>query len=140
MRISIVALIAVSVLVGVGVASKVRGSETPNVSVLGGLVYDAGRTPAGHPLTHVYRLNNPHSFPVGLSIVTTGCECTTAQASAAVIPAHGKADVTLRVKLEDTNNISAGACFATTHGGQRVETWLLLTGQIDRGAIRAEVR
>ncbi|BDI33926.1 hypothetical protein CCAX7_59770 [Capsulimonas corticalis] len=129
-RISIVLLIAVSLLFGVGIAFKMRGHEKPAVEVAGGTVYDVGTIPADHPLTHAFRLSNPHSFPVGLSIVTTGCECTTASVSAPVIPPHGQADVTLNVKLEDTKEISSGGCFATTHGDQKVETWLLLTGHV----------
>ena len=136
-RIPIASLIVISLLVGAGFISKTRGRENPDVEVAGGAVYDAGNVPVSHPLVHAFRLNNPHAFAVGLSIVTTGCDCTTAKASASAIPPHGAADVILNVKLEDTNDVSSGVCIATTHGGQKVETWLLLTGHVNRGAARA---
>ncbi|MEO7719554.1 MAG: DUF1573 domain-containing protein [Capsulimonas sp.] len=130
-------MIGALLLVGVGFAVKTRAHEKPEVEVVGGLLYDAGTVPAKRPLTHAFRLNNPHSFPVGLSIVTTGCECTTAKVSSPLIPAHGQADVTLHVKLEDSKEISSGVCFATTHEGQKVETWVLLTGHVAQGAASA---
>ncbi|MEO7718479.1 MAG: DUF1573 domain-containing protein [Capsulimonas sp.] len=133
-RISILLLAVLLLLFGLGISTKMRRNETPDVQVAGGLIYDAGAIPGDRPLMHTFQLTNPHSFPVGLSIVTTGCECTTATVSAPTIPPHGQADVIVRVTLEDTKDISSGLCFAVTHGDKRVENWLLITGHVGRVA------
>ena len=113
------------------IVATIRHPEKPDIDVTGGLVYDAGRVPPGRLLTHIYHVNNPHSFPIGLSITKIGCECTTAQTTAKLIPAHGSADIAMHVQQEGANNISAGVCVTATHGTNRTETWLLLTGRTD---------
>ena len=129
MRYSIALCIAVvMVLAGYAVRQLEQRNVLPNVHIVGGTVYDGGTLADGATLTHTFRVENLHSFALGLEAPTAGCTCTTATVSASSIPPHGAADVTLRVEPED-GKFNGSASIVTTHGGKSAETWLIVTGK-----------
>ena len=102
-------------------------NAAPTVDIVGGVVYDAGIVGRGRPVVHTFVVSNPHPFPIGLSAPTAGCACTTATSSSSVIPPNGRVQVTLTVEPED-GKLSGSASIVTTHGAERAETWLMVTG------------
>lgn len=103
-------------------------NASPDVHVVGGGVYDSGTIPAGVPLMHIFTVENPHSFALGLGASAVGCACTTVTVSASTIPPHGTAEVTLRVEPED-GKFSGSASIITTHKRKSTKTWLIATGK-----------
>ena len=116
------------ILSGYAIWQIQQRNALPDVHIVGGVVYDSSATMAGAVLVHTFRVENPHSFALGLEAPTAGCTCTTATVSASVIPAYGAADVTLRVEPED-GKLNGSASIVTTHGGKSAETWLIVTGK-----------
>jgi len=104
-------------------------SETPDIRVIGGGVYDAGVVSANKTIVHRFKIINPHSFPVLLSTPDVGCSCTTALASAPVIPANGTATVTLSIEPE-VGNLSGSVSILTEHNRLKSETWLFVKGKV----------
>jgi len=129
MRYYITLLIVVTViLIGYATWQIQQRNALPDVHVVGGEVYDGSTVAAGVVLMHTFRVENPHSFALGLEAPTAGCTCTTATVSASSIPSHGSAEVTLRVESED-GKFSGSASIVTTHRGKSAETWLIITGK-----------
>ena len=116
------------ILSGYAVWQVQQRNALPDVHIAGGVVYDSGATPAGKFLVHTFRVENPHSFALGLEVPMAGCTCTTATLSASIIPAHEAADVTLRVEPEG-GKFNGSASIITMHGGKSTETWLIVTGK-----------
>lgn len=109
-----------------------RISQQPNVTVVGGVAYDAGEVSSKRPIVHIFKIVNPHSFAVGILTPMAGCTCTTATTSVDIIPPNGTAQITLIVDPED-KNISGSASIVTTYGRKAVETWLFVTGKTESG-------
>lgn len=110
----------------------------PTVVVDGGEVFDSGVVVSKAPLVHIFRVENPHPFPVQVSALTNGCACTTSVLSASTIPSHGSVEVSLRVAPED-GEIQGSAFLTSRRGGMSVDTYLFVTGavaQIQRGSQR----
>ena len=116
------------ILIGYAVWQMQQRNALPDVHVVGGEVYDGDTVAAGAVLMHTFRVENPHSFALGLEAPTAGCTCTTATVSASSIPSHGAAEITLRVEPED-GKFSGSASIVTTHRGKSAETWLIVTGK-----------
>ena len=119
---------AIVILIGYAVWLTQQRNALPDVHIVEGGIYD-GRTVAnGAALVHTFKVENPHSFALGLEAPVASCACTTATVSASGIPAHGTAEVTLRVEPED-GKFSGSASVITTHGSKSAETWLIVTGK-----------
>ena len=99
----------------------------PSILVDGGEVFDAGKVLPNVAITHVFKVENRNSFPVGIAAPVAGCACTTASVSAQTIPSHGAVNVTLRVEPEN-GVITGSAEIITSHAGKNVATWLFVSG------------
>lgn len=119
-------ILTVGVLAYAGFKFKER-SETPEIQVVGDTIYDAGVVSSKKPLVHVFKIVNPHAFPVTLQEPVSGCDCTKVSLSANAIPAHGSAAVTVSVEPEG-KNINGSAAITAAYNGKHSETWLFVKG------------
>jgi len=125
-RISIGLLTATLATLGYGSYVLSTAAVAPTVQIVGGNVARLGSTPFNQPITHEFKIINPHPFAIGLFAPQAGCACTTATASASSIPAHGLARVVLHIDPED-GAVGGSASIVTVHGKLSTETRLFVT-------------
>ena len=116
------------ILAGYAISQIQQSRALPDVHIVGGEIYDGGTVAPSAALVHTSRVENPHSFALGLEAFSAGYTCTTATVSAFNIPPHGAAEVILQVDPEN-GKFSGSASIVTTHKGMSVETWLIVTGK-----------
>jgi hypothetical protein len=124
---TIILTILTVVLVSYGIWLCIEDNQQPSVIVDGGELYNAGKVSPTKPIVHIFRLENPNAFTVGIAAPVAGCTCTTATVSAGTIPAHGAISATLRVAPED-GAFTGSAEIITSHAGKSVDTWLFVSG------------
>jgi hypothetical protein len=93
-----------------------------------GTICDVGSVPYPTVVKHTFKIENPNTYSVALSIPTIGCACTKAYPSSNTIPSHGVADVDVTVTPDEPGQISAGVCAQVEYNGKKVQTWLFVTG------------
>lgn len=113
-----------------GVVHVLTARYPPTVTVEGGTIYEVGQTNTGQIVAHIFRLYNPHPYPIRVAIVTPGCTCTTAKTDRTTILPYENASVTVSTEAEQIGDLNAGADVYTERGNESKETWLLITGSV----------
>jgi len=126
----VLATLVVVDLLCASLKTRWQSRTDPEIGVINGTAFNAGRVLKGHLVQHTFKLTNRHMYPVEIRPSTTGCECTTALMSSTRISAHGEAEVTIRVVPDAAGSLTAGACVVSSYANKSSSLWVLVNADV----------